>query len=178
MKPKTTHEIVKSSRDEAIRELIEYHNAMPNDYNSLKLTKEYFRWISLKTRLISNEKSFKIPVEKSLKRGDVYWFEFGYNIGEEFGGKHPAIILRVGGQTAIVAPITSKEPKENQLKSGCYVEVNKIYNFKNLKRWVNVLNIQPISLCRVDFNSNNGNVKGYILDNINSSIINSKLYGK
>ena len=29
-----------------------------------------------------------------LKRGNVVWIDFGFNIGNEFGGMHPAIILK------------------------------------------------------------------------------------
>ncbi len=30
-------------------------------------------------------------------RGAVVWIEFGFNIGNEFGGRHPAIIMRKTG---------------------------------------------------------------------------------
>lgn len=33
-------------------------------------------------------------IEKSkeyIVRGDVVWVEFGFNIGEEFSGRHPAV---------------------------------------------------------------------------------------
>lgn len=33
-----------------------------------------------------------------LKRGNVVWVDFGFNIGNEFGGMHPAIILKNDGQ--------------------------------------------------------------------------------
>jgi hypothetical protein len=39
-----------------------------------------------------------------LIRGNVIWVEFGFNIGCEFGGKHPAIILKNIGEDLIVAP--------------------------------------------------------------------------
>ena len=35
--------------------------------------------------MIINEKNFSIPDGTHIKRGDVYWIEFGFNIDEEFG---------------------------------------------------------------------------------------------
>ncbi|MBO8129795.1 MAG: type II toxin-antitoxin system PemK/MazF family toxin [Peptococcaceae bacterium] len=123
------------------------------------------------------EDSFNIPKDKTIKRGDVYWVDFGFTIGQEFGGKHPAIVLRVGGKLAIVAPLSSQEPSVKQKASGIYVEVDRVYGLKRMKRWVNVLDIRPISLQRFDFSSS-GNVKGYILDRINNALKQCGMCGK
>ena len=56
---------------------------------------------------------FSLFIEKSkeyIVRGDVVWVEFGFNIGEEFSGRHPAVVLKNGGKTLLVLPITSKQP--------------------------------------------------------------------
>jgi len=151
------------------------NNDTPNE-RTIKLRDSYFKWIDLKTKLIKNEQNIKIPDGITIKRGTVFWVEFGYNIGEEFGGRHPAVILRKGGNTAIVLPISTKEPTSEQIKSGNYVEIHKIYNFKDTRRWVNILNLCPISISRFCFNSNIGNVKGYEMDNINKALQNS--FGK
>ncbi len=47
-----------------------------------------------------------------FKRGNVVWIDFGFNIGNEFGGMHPAIILKNFNSELFVLPISSKEPKE------------------------------------------------------------------
>ncbi len=107
-------------------------------------------------------------IEKSkeyIVRGDVVWVEFGFNIGEEFSGRHPAVVLKNGGKTLLVLPITSKQPTNKQLASKTYVELGKIYNFKMMKRWVNIFNINPISIERIDFTKKKGNIKGVDLEN-------------
>ena len=47
-----------------------------------------------------------------FKRGNVVWIDFGFNIGNEFGGMHPAIILKNFNSEVFVLPISSKKPKE------------------------------------------------------------------
>ena len=134
------------------------------------LATDYLNWVQKKTRIIANEKSFVIPDHITIKRGDVFWIEFGYNIDEEFGGRHPGIILRRGGNTVFVVPLSTQEPNEQQKSNGNYVEIPRVYDFKNIKRWVNVLNATPISIQRIDFTSNKGNVKGFVLDKINEAM--------
>lgn len=140
------------------------------------LAKGYLEWITKKTELIKNEKSFKLPEGIQIKRGSVFWAELGHNIDEEFGGRHPVVVLRVGGNTAIVVPLSTQEPTESQMNSGIYAEIKKVYGFKAMKRWANVLNVTPISIQRFDFNSNNGNIKGPDLDKINEAMRKSNLW--
>ncbi len=142
------------------------------------LAKGYLEWTAKKTEIIKNEKAFQIKpeIQNKLKRGSVFWAELGHNIDEEFGGRHPVAILRMGGKTAIVVPLSTQEPTEEQKKSGIYAEIKKVYGFKSMKRWANVLNTMPISIQRFDFNSNNGNIKGPDLDRINEAMKKSKLW--
>ena len=98
-----------------------------------------------------NSPNFIKKSKEYILRGDVIWVEFGFNIGEEFSGRHPAVVLKNGGKTLLVLPITSKLPSPKQLSSKIYVELGRIYNFKNMKRWVNIFNIIPISIEGIDF---------------------------
>ena len=41
---------------------------------------------------ISKEDTMLLTKKVLLKRGNVVWIDFGFNIGNEFGGMHPAII--------------------------------------------------------------------------------------
>ena len=136
----------------------------------------YLEWVAKKTEIIKNEKSFQIPSGITIKRGSVFWAELGHNIDEEFGGRHPVVVLRVGGRTAIVVPLSTQEPTEEQKKSGIYAEIKRVYGLKPMKRWANVLNTMPISIQRFDFNSSYGNVKGEDLDRINEAMKNSGLW--
>ena len=150
MKHTATLEDANHSLDEAVSTLQNHLSKVDqNEPEQLKLANEYYKWTTLKTNLILNEKSFQIPptalpniikpssfkwlrpekqavvskyyrydketdtyvisVKKQsvpcediemiarslvLIRKAVVWVDFGYNIGTEFGGRHPAIILK------------------------------------------------------------------------------------
>lgn len=140
-----------------------------------KIAHDLLNHLGRRIELFHEEQNFQLHKNIQVKRGKVYWIDFGVNVGEEFGGKHPAIILRVGGNTAIVVPLSSQQPTEDQLANGTYVEVDKVWGFKKITRWANILNTMPISLMRFDF-SNEGNVKGYVLDALNDASKKCGLY--
>ena len=144
--------------------------------NKRNSPKDYLEWIDKKTKIIMKSPEFIKKSKEYIVRGDVVWVEFGFNIGEEFSGRHPAVVLKNGGKTLLVLPITSKKPTEKQLASKTYVELGKIYNFKVMKRWVNIFNINPISIERIDFTKKKGNVKGSDLDNISKAFLDSDLF--
>lgn len=147
------------------------------DYSNKRNTpKDYLEWIDKKTKIIINSPEFLQKSKECIIRGDVVWVEFGFNIGEEFSGRHPAVILKNGGKTLLVLPITSKQPTEKQRASKTYVELGKIYNFKTMRRWVNIFNINPISIERIDFTKKKGNIKGTDLDNISKAFLDSDLF--
>lgn len=89
-------------------------------------------------------------------RGNVIWAEFGFNIGCEFGGKHPAIILKNLGEALIVAPLTSgtlTNPKPSE------VIIDMVYNLPKRDRYTNITRITPISIYRVDLFSPVGSIR-------------------
>lgn len=139
----------------------------------IKQAENYLEWTSEKTNMIKDEKNFCIPYEfkDKIKRGNVFWVNFGYNIDQEFGGKHPALILKRSPNMIIVAPLSSQEPSDDQKTSDIYVEVKEVVGFAPLEngksRWINLLDIRSLSVYRIDFSSKYGYVRGYILDNIN-----------
>lgn len=155
---------------EALKGTLEqlYSKTNLKDIDDRKRTSNYYDWLNKKTNIIINEKNY-ICDEKSkdIKRGSVVWIEFGFNIGNEFGGRHPAIVLRKTGNSIFVIPLSSQEPEE---RKNYHVKIEKVYNFKNMVRWVNVLKIQNVSLQRVDFDGSIGNVKGEVLNIINEAI--------
>lgn len=90
-----------------------------------------------------------------LIRGNVVWVEFGFNVGCEFGGKHPAIILKNVGDIIVVAPLTSgtlEKPRPFE------VVINVVYNLPKRNRYTSITRIIPISIYRVDLNSPVGSV--------------------
>jgi len=140
---------------------------------SRKRSFNYYQWFSKKTQLIIAEPKYICSQEDKLIRGAVAWVEFGFNIGNEFGGRHPAIILRKTGQSIFVIPLSSQEPSE---KKEYHVKIEKVYGFKNMVRWTNVLKLQNVSIQRVDFNSSIGNIKGSVLNDINDALKKSHIF--
>lgn len=114
-----------------------------------------------KTSIPNSDKEMLIH-STVLLRGSVVWVEFGYNIGCEFGGKHPAIILRNNKDSFLVAPLSSQAPNDPSIN----IEVPIVFGFEKRTRWVNVYRIRWISLLRIDLNNSFGSVKGYILTDI------------
>ena len=49
-----------------------------------------------------------------------------------------------------------KNQLKKQISSNNYIELGKIYNFKEMKRWINIFNITPISIERIDFSKRKG----------------------
>lgn len=118
--------------------------------------------------MMRNQSSVAVPTDKQLKRSDVCWVDFGVNVGWEFGGDHPAIILRSTSNLAYAAPLSSKLKAEG----GIHVRVDRVNGrFEDRTRLVNVLQIRPISLQRVDFSRPIGHVTGDVLNAINSALI-------
>ena len=129
---------------------------------------------------ISIEDTMLLAQKVILKRGNVVWIDFGFNIGKEFGGMHPAIILKSFDNELMVVPVSSKKPakykeleqkvNEGRITQKEYVEeiskitaviqLDKIFNFKDITRWVDITRIRKVSILRLNFSSNIGNVKG------------------
>lgn len=147
-------------------------NTTLNDKEELKRSINYLKWIEKKSQIINTEKTFVVPKDFNIKRGNVVWVEFGFNIGREFGGKHPALVLRRTGESIFVLPLSSQKPDEIK---DFHVKIDRVYGFKNITRWANVLKIVNVDIQRIDFTCSIGNVKGLILDNVNNAINRNKI---
>lgn len=158
-------------------------SALPN---TIKLSS--FQWLKPeKQSVISNyykldtsSQQYIISVKKSsvpepdvelimrslvLIRKTVIWVDFGYNIGTEFGGRHPAIILKNLKDSLVVIPLSSQEPK----KMDYSIKVDKVYGFPEMPRWANVTRIIQISLSRVHFEKI-GDVKPAVMQEISKKL--------
>ena len=125
-----------------------------------------------------------------FKRGNVVWIDFGFNISNEFGGMHPAIILKNFNNELFVLPVSSKEPKEymkieQEYKNGkitfeeCekkkskiteVIQIDSIYRFKDMIRWANITRMKKVSILRLNFNGTIGKIDGRYLSIINEKI--------
>ena len=139
---------------------------------------------------ISFEDTMLLAQKIVLKRGNVVWIDFGFNIGKEFGGMHPAIILKSFDNELMVVPVSSKKPaqyKELELKLNegkitqkeyekeiskvtAVIQLDKIYNFKDITRWADITRMRKVSILRLNFSSNIGNVKGNDMEIISQRI--------
>lgn len=125
-----------------------------------------------------------------FKRGNVIWLDFGFNIGNEFGGMHPAVILKNFDNDLFVVPISSKKPPEylkieqdlkdkkiNEAESQKrkdsiteIIELSKINGFRNMLRWARITRMQKISMLRVNFSGTIGTLNGIDMDIIADKI--------
>ena len=139
---------------------------------------------------ISKEDAMLLTKKVLLKRGNVVWIDFGFNIGNEFGGMHPAIILKNFDNEIFVLPISSKKPKEYKKLEQDYhnkkitleecekkkgqiteiIQIDNIYRFKDMIRWANITRMKKVSILRLNFNGTIGKVDGKYLSTINEKI--------
>ena len=125
-----------------------------------------------------------------FKRGKVIWLDFGFNIGNEFGGVHPAVILKNFDNDLFVVPISSKKPPEyikieqdlkdkKITKYECQkrkeviteiIELSKINGFRNMLRWARITRMKKISMLRVNFSGTIGTLDGIDIDAIAEKI--------
>lgn len=125
-----------------------------------------------------------------LKRGNVVWVDFGFNIGNEFGGMHPAIILKNLDNELFVLPVSSKKPleyikieneyKENKISlEECenkkkniteIVQLDNIFGYKNILRWSNITRMKKVSVLRLNFSGSIGSIDGEYMNLISQKI--------
>lgn len=125
-----------------------------------------------------------------FKRGNVVWLDFGFNIGNEFGGMHPAVILKNFDNDLFVVPISSKRPSEyiniekelldsKITEDECkarkeaiteIIEITNINGFRKMLRWARITRMKKISLLRVNFSGTIGTLDGKDMDIISDKI--------
>lgn len=104
------------------------------------------------------------------RRGQVIWVDFGFNVGYEFGGDHPAVVLvdaHPYNQKVLVLPLTSKQPSKQFMH---HVHVGKIPGLKQ-DHWASVYEIRSIDKLRTRMNVQASLVSGNILNTISDTIV-------
>lgn len=102
-----------------------------------------------------------------FKRSKVVWVDFGCNIGNEFGGVHPAVIIKKSGDNLIVLPLSSGEAPSTH---SYIVPVPIVYQFdKKIPRWTSVHRMHTIHPKRIEFTSY-GSVSGDTMTRISQAI--------
>ncbi len=138
-----------------------------------KIKYSYIDWLICKTELVKNEKSFDSTQLPNYKRGELIFLDLGFNVGEEYGGKHYAIVLRDSKSNhgkVLVLPITSQEPKSKHLP--IYVEIGPIIGLaKDKYHWANILNINNVSKQRILVQSKPLRVNDRVLNRLSGAIV-------
>ena len=124
------------------------------------------------------------------KRGNVVWIDFGFNIGNEFGGIHPAVILKNFDNDLFVVPISSKKPHEyvklekdlaeqkitekeyTEIKESFseIIELKKINGYRKMLRWARITRMKKVSMLRMNFSGTIGTLEGSDMDIISEKI--------
>lgn len=110
-----------------------------------------------------------------FRAGNVVWIDFGFNVGTEFGGRHPAVILKKAGENLIVIPLSSVDTNKDLDKLRPFeLHIDNVYKFpKKIDRWLSVDRITSVSMKRVDFKSKFGNISTDNLNKIRNKIRNN-----
>lgn len=159
-------------------------SALPNTFTSMQrewllrekqaIFDKYYKFDSSTNKYIINVKKTDIPYEDIdmlmhslvITRKAVVWIEFGVNIGAEFGGRHPAIILKNLDDSLLVVPLSSQCPESDKFT----VKIDSVYGFPTLTRWVNVTRIREVDISRVDFTCRIGNVNSKVMADISNKV--------
>lgn len=153
------------SEDKIPNVLSEYTYKYLSKYLSNILNEYYYlsdsKYIKTRNKMPDSD-STKLYCSLYLKPRNVVWVDFGFNIGCEFGGKHPAIIIKnINNKTLIVAPIsTDKGDKQVSTDKIITFNSNEVYNMRSIRsRFTNITRITPVSVYRLDVNSTIGSIK-------------------
>lgn len=125
------------------------------DKEEFKQSNNLSKWIKKFSKYHNVEKMYHENSLSKYKRGEIVQLDFGYNIGNEFGGLHFAIILNKKDNNKngvlTVVPLTSKKRdyKYNiSLKNEVYEKITE--NLNNLEKDIN----EYVSKIKLDKNLN------------------------
>lgn len=145
-----------------IKEELLQLNDLQQDYNAKYNTdyvESYLNWIKetvTKNKFIYRNKYDKSKTDfeiLSKNRTNVYWIDFGINIGSEFQGYHFALVLYENTYTAIVVPLSSEKDEFQSWKENdeSIIPIGEINGFEEKKPCYALINqIQAVSKKRLD----------------------------
>lgn len=111
-------------------------------------------WILTWSRYLKFEKTFKPDRLKYYKRGDIVHVHFGFNIGNEQGGTHYAVVVDNNNNKSsgcmVVVPISSiEEGRSVNSLHGSEVYLGKIIPGSDIESYAQPLQIRCISKLRI-----------------------------
>lgn len=203
IKDKTEKVINEKDENYIYRNIVKYmlRNYKIDKYNYERLTETLREAVDRNYTFKDNNYIFKNPKisyddamlitrKILLKRGNVVWIDFGYNIGNEFGGMHPAVILKNFDNELFVVPISSKKPKEyikieqdledkiiteeeykrRKEKINSILQIDSIYRFKEMTRWADITRMKKVSLLRLNYSGTIGKISGNYINSLSNKI--------
>ena len=135
----------------------------------------FFTW----ARYLKFERTFKPERLKYYKRGDIVHVHFGFNVGNEQGGTHYAVVVDNNNNKAsgcvVVVPISSIEAgKTSDSLHGSEVYLGKIIPNSDTESYAQPLQIRCISKLRI-IKPKSDNDTSYILSAEQMDMIDSKI---
>lgn len=98
-------------------------------------------WICKWSRYLTREQHFSPNYLPYYKRGDVVYVDFGFNIGNEYGGIHYAVVVEINNNkrngNILVVPLTSLDKG----KSISEIPKTDVYIGDNVIDWTNAATI-------------------------------------
>lgn len=149
-----------------MNKLLEELNKLPENIRT-ELGTWFIEKIYKTKKVLRNERLNYVPY---VKRRQVIWVDFGFSIGQEIKGSHPAIVLftKDSSGTVIVIPLTTKE-NECQL----VVDIGAISGMDNTFSHAKVDQITSISKLRIQTKRSKNDNKYYNNYNKSTGIYNN-----
>ncbi len=111
-------------------------------------------WLLTWTKYLRYERTFIPDMLRRYKRGDIVHLNLGFNIGNEQGGAHYAVVVDVNNNRksgcVVVVPISSLEAgKGRENVHGSEVYIGKIIPNSDIESYAQPLQIRCISKLRI-----------------------------
>lgn len=77
----------------------------------------FLKWLKLRNKYLGDEEKSDPSRERAYYRGEIVMVNFGFNVGSEYGGLHPAVVIEdspMKSQTVVVIPLGSRKIKEGK----------------------------------------------------------------
>lgn len=122
-------------------------------YMNTKRGRIFIDWLDVQNKYLNYEVNFDPMKLKAYKRGEIIRAHFGFNVGNEFGGVHYAVVLKdssKGDHQLAVVPLSSLEDDEDETKIHHERVLLGVIDGLNAKRSVAIPNqIRSINKLRV-----------------------------
>ena len=142
----------------------------------------YSKWVhevTIKNKIIHQNKNSTDKEMARRRRGEVYWIDFGKNIGSEFNNPHFGVVIYESFYTSVVVPISTKKDHLQNWKENepLVVDIGKLDDLPKDKNecFALVHQLTTVSKQRLSNYKANGNYHKIKLSNSQMDIIDNAL---